>query len=96
VLAVTLVNALLSTPQLSLFLQKHRHLFVGPLLILIAMLLLGLIDLPWGSTTAAMIGYRLEILGGLRALLLSLLFALAFCPTSAALFFGSVMTSLGA
>jgi len=96
VLAVILVNALLSTPQLSLFLQKYMHLFVGPLLILIAMFLLGLIDLPWGSGTASAIGQRVESLGVWGALLLGILFALAFCPTSAALFFGSVMASVGA
>jgi cytochrome c biogenesis protein CcdA len=96
-LAFVLVNTMLSVPQVSLFLQKYMHLFLGPLLILVAMLLLGLIQINLGGGGVSEgLKRRVDALGVWGALLLGIVFALAFCPTSAALFFGNVMASLRA
>jgi len=94
--AYTLVGAviiwgLMSAPVLSNFLQKHLGQLMGPLLVLVGMVLAGLLPgLPsfGGSGT---LGRKLGDLGVIGSALLGFLFALAFCPVSAALFFGSLL-----
>jgi cytochrome c biogenesis protein CcdA len=96
-LAFVLVNTMLSVPQVSMFLQKYMHMLLGPLLILVAMFLLGFIQINFGGGGVSEgLKNRVDSLGVWGALLLGIVFALAFCPTSAALFFGNVMASLGA
>ena len=95
-LSFLLVSTALSIPQVSIFLQKYMHLLVGPMLVLMGMFLVGLIDVSWaGVGVTERLKQRIDALGVWGALALGVLFALAFCPTSAALFFGSIMTSLG-
>lgn len=92
VIGTLVVASLLSAPGLSVWLQKNMNLFLGPVLILVGMILLGLIELPaltgnglnWART-------RVEKLGLAGSGLLGILFALSFCPVSAALFFGSLV-----
>lgn len=90
-IAALLVSSLLSIPQLSLFLQKYVNQVLGPILILAGMFLVGLLQLPQvGISASARIGERLaQDFGG--SFLLGALFALSFCPISAALFFGSLI-----
>ena len=96
-LAFVLVNTMLSVPQVSMFLQKYMHLLLGPLLIVVAMFLLGLIQINLGGGgVSETLKKRVDALGVWGSLLLGIVFALTFCPTSAALFFGNVMASLGA
>lgn len=91
-LGALVVASLLSAPGLSIWLQKHLNLFLGPFLVLVGMVLLELIEVPirigggfqrirkqtdkWGIAGAGVLG---------------LVFALSFCPVSAALFFGSLI-----
>lgn len=84
-----LVGGLTAAPELSYVLQKYMNLLMGPLLIITSMVLLGLLKLPFGSGTA--IHANMERWGVFSALPLGILFALSFCPTSAALFFGSLL-----
>jgi cytochrome c-type biogenesis protein len=96
-LAFVLVNTMLSVPQVSMFLQKYMHMLLGPLLILVAMFLLGFIQINLGGGGVSDgLKKRVDALGVWGSLLLGVIFALAFCPTSAALFFGNVMASIGA
>lgn len=94
--AYTLVGALitwglLSAPLLSNFLQKHLGRLMGPLLVLVGMILLGLLPgLPAFGCSDKM-GKRIAEFGVAGSGLLGVLFALAFCPVSAALFFGSLL-----
>lgn len=91
-LAVVLVASVLSVPQISLFLQKYMHLALGPLLIIVGMFLLGLIELSMsGGGMGEGLQKRVDAMGIWGALLLGIVFALTFCPTSAALFFGSLV-----
>lgn len=92
-LGILLVYSLLSAPALSHILQKYMHLALGPILILVGMVLLELIsfNLPGFGGNERMQS-RIDSLGALGALLLGILFALSFCPVSAALFFGSLLT----
>ncbi|MCH7227921.1 aromatic aminobenezylarsenical efflux permease ArsG family transporter [Haloferula sp. A504] len=95
--AYTLVGAiitggLLSAPAVSGFLQRHLGQLMGPLLILTGMILLGLIPgLPGIGMRDGPLTRRLAQAGPAGAAGLGFLFALAFCPVSAALFFGSLL-----
>jgi cytochrome c-type biogenesis protein len=96
-LAFVLVYAALSNAQVSMFLQKYMHIFLGPVLILVGMLLLGLIQFHLGgSGVGERLQRRVEAMGVWGALLLGVVFALSFCPTSAGLFFGNLMSSVKA
>ena len=91
-LAIILVATALSVPQISLFLQKYMHLALGPILVMVGMFLLGLIRFSMGgSGISEKMQKRVDTLGVWGALLLGAVFALSFCPTSAALFFGSLI-----
>jgi hypothetical protein len=68
------------------------HLVLGPLVIVVGMFLLGLIELNMGGGGMGEgLQKRVDALGIWGALLLGIVFALTFCPTSAALFFGSLV-----
>jgi cytochrome c biogenesis protein CcdA len=91
-LAIVLVASVLSVPQISLFLQKYMHLVLGPILIVVGMFLMGLIEFQAsGSGVSEGLQKRVDRMGVWGALLLGIVFALSFCPTSAALFFGSLV-----
>jgi cytochrome c biogenesis protein CcdA len=91
-LGAALIAGLLSAPQLSVFLQKYMNKILGPILILVGMVLLELLrfGLPGG-----VVGERMQERAGKGGVwgagLLGFLFALSFCPVSAALFFGSLI-----
>jgi cytochrome c biogenesis protein CcdA len=92
VLGTVLVAGLLAAPQLSAFLQKSMNKFLGPILILVGMVLLNLFRFRLaGAGVGANLQERAGRGGILGAGLLGFLFALSFCPVSAALFFGSLI-----
>jgi cytochrome c biogenesis protein CcdA len=92
VLGTVLVAGLLAAPQLSGFLQKSMNKFLGPILILVGMVLLDLFRFRLaGAGVGANLQERAGRGGVLGAGLLGFLFALSFCPVSAALFFGSLI-----
>ena len=95
-LAVLLATTAMSIPAVSLFLQKYMHLVLGPIFLLLGMFLVGLITSSGGGAmmTAGM-QKRIDAMGVWGALVLGVLFAVAFCPTSAAWFFGLVALILG-
>jgi cytochrome c biogenesis protein CcdA len=87
-----IVSSLLSVPQVAQFLQKYMNKTLGPLLIVTGLFLLEAITLRLpGSTLSQKHHNRLVESGTPGAFLLGLVFALAFCPVSAALFFGSLI-----
>lgn len=92
VLASLLVASVLSSPTVSLWLQTNLNKFLGPLLILVGMVLLGLLTLGMqGTAISEGLRQRVDRLGLAGAGLLGLVFALSFCPVSAALYFGSLL-----
>ena len=89
--AIVAVWGLTSVPALSQFLQGGFNTVLGPILIVVGMLLCGLLELPW-SLSLAGDGLQERVGSGWWwPLLLGALFALSFCPVSAALFFGSLV-----
>lgn len=92
VLGALVVASLLSAPGLSVWLQKYLNLFLGPFLIVVGMVLLELLELPAGTGSGFIrLRTQVEKLGLAGSGLLGILFALSFCPVSAALFFGSLI-----
>ncbi|WP_028773943.1 aromatic aminobenezylarsenical efflux permease ArsG family transporter [Shewanella waksmanii] len=92
VLAALLLYGVASTPKLSHFLQTQMNILLGPVLLLVGACLLGLIRLPsssWGLSNQ--LQQHLAKQGQWGAFALGSIFALSFCPTSAALFFASLL-----
>ena len=92
-IGVILVSSLLSAPSISFFLQTYMNKVLGPVLILTGLILTGVISLNFFSGTgiSARFQKRLEKMGMAGAILMGVVFALSFCPVSAALFFGSLI-----
>jgi cytochrome c biogenesis protein CcdA len=95
-LAALLTTTALSIPVVSIFLQKYMHLLLGPIFLVLGMFLVGLITISSGGTMmSAGMQKRVDAMGVWGALLLGIVFALSFCPTSAAWFFGLVALIMG-
>lgn len=91
-LALLLVSSLLSAPTVSHALQRYMNKALGPLMILVGMVLLGLIEIRTrGSSAGERVGRRVEHWGVWGGVPLGIVLAVAFCPASAALFFGSLI-----
>jgi len=81
-----------SAPLLSDFLQRRINTFLGPILILVGMVLLGVLEFQSaGPKWLEKLQDKAAKCGLLGSLLLGVLFAASFCPLSAALFFGSLV-----
>jgi len=92
VLGVLIVGSLLSMPVLSHWLGKYMNKMLGPILIVVGMMLLGMLQFNVkGSNIGQWCQQRAEKFGLAGAFLLGVIFALSFCPVSAALFFGSLI-----
>jgi len=85
-------TGLLTVPGVSNFLQKYMNYALGPVLIVVGVILLGWlpVNLP-GFAPSDKLQKRASNSGLWGASLLGALFALSFCPISAALFFGSLI-----
>ncbi len=84
--------SLVNVPLVSYYLQMYMPKVIGPLLVLTGVVLLDLIALPFSGFVISQARVQsLKSRGAWGALLLGIIFALAFCPVSAALFFGSLI-----
>lgn len=91
-LAFVLVRGVLSIPAISIVLQRHMNQILGPLLVVVGMFLLGMLGRGVSSSVGSDEVRRRAARGGLMgAVFLGVLFALSFCPVSAALYFGSLI-----
>jgi cytochrome c-type biogenesis protein len=92
VLGVLIVKTLVDIPVLSDFLQRYVNKILGIVLILVGMVLLDLLRIPLTLPSISdNVAEKLVDKGALGSLPLGILFALAFCPVSAALFFGGLI-----
>lgn len=83
----------ISSQNISLFLQKYGDKVLGPLLLTIGLVMLDIVRLPFlkGSDKLNKLKEKLATQGYLGSFLLGIVFALAFCPLSAVLFFGMLI-----
>jgi len=92
VLGSIIISSLLSVPQVAQFLQKYMGKALGPLLIITGLILLEIITIRLPRVSLSQKHHnKLAESGAPGAFLLGFIFALAFCPISAALFFGSLI-----
>lgn len=93
VLASLIVYAGINMQGVSFFLQQYGEKMLGPLLILIGIVMLELVKLNFnfGGSRFASLQEKVAEKGYLGAFLLGVLFALAFCPFSAVLYFGMLI-----
>jgi cytochrome c-type biogenesis protein len=92
VIAMLAVTSMLSIPDIAMFLQQHMNKFLGPILIIVGLLLLDMFKFKFsGMGVSDKITRRVDRWGVWGAGILGILFALSFCPVSAALFFGSLI-----
>jgi len=95
-LAVLLTSTAMSVSGVSILLQRVMHLLLGPIFLVLGMFLVGLITITSGGTMMSEgMQKRVDAMGIWGALLLGLLFAVSFCPTSAAWFFGLLALIMG-
>lgn len=88
-----ILAGLLSVQPVANFLQQYISLFMGPILIIVGFILLELIKLNFSAGIKSdKLQDKFKDFGLLGAFLLGILFALSFCPVSAALFFGSLLS----
>jgi len=92
-LASLIVYIGLNVQAVSLFLQRYGERLIGFLLVFIGLVMLNIIKLPSlkSGDKINKIKEKLSGKGYLGALLLGVIFALAFCPFSAVLFFGMLI-----
>ncbi len=87
-----IINSLLSVPQAARFLQKYMGRALGPVLVVTGLFLLEVITIKLPAVLLSSRQHnRLSGAGAPGAFILGGIFALAFCPVSAALFFGSLI-----
>jgi len=83
----------LSIPSIANFLQHYINIILGPILILVGIILLEIIKINFSAGFASTgLHEKVKKFGLFGALLLGIIFALSFCPISAALFFGSLLS----
>ncbi len=92
VIGAILVSSLTAAPWLSRILQKYMGKLIGPIMIIVGMFLLEMLSFKnRGRNLDSRSQERIKSKGIFGAFALGSLFALTFCPVSAALFFGSVI-----
>ncbi len=91
-IAAAIAGGILSAPAFSEFVRSKLSGLIGPLLILVGMIVAGWIPLRLpGSSRFNDVGHWLAKRGMAGEFLLGVLFALSFCPASAAIFFGVLL-----
>ena len=92
VLGVLILKTLVDVPILSDFLQRYVNKILGIVLVLVGMVLLDLLRIPLPlPSVSESFARKLAEKGTFGSLPLGIVFALAFCPVSAALFFGGLI-----
>jgi cytochrome c-type biogenesis protein len=92
-LAALIVYAGLNIQAIAFFLQDYGEKLLGPFLVIMGVVMLEIIDipLPGGHGSLQKLEAYLAERGYLGGFLLGVVFALAFCPFSAVLFFGMLI-----
>jgi len=83
----------MQTQAISLFLQDYGEKILGPLLLIVGVIMLDMFKLHLFQSNDKLSGLKEKLAkkGFLGSFLLGVIFALAFCPFSAVLFFGMLI-----
>lgn len=95
VIGFLLVKSLISAPSFSFFMQKYGNQALAPVLVLAGMYMLDMFGSGFEGFNVFDLSKFKAGAGSFSSLLMGFIFALAFCPVSAALYFG-VIIPLGA
>ncbi len=91
-IAVLAVASLLSLPETSFYLERYMHKIIGPLLIVVGIILLNVLPISFSTSFMSnSVQAKAGKWGMWGSGLLGIVFAMTFCPLSAALFFGSLI-----
>jgi len=90
ILGIIIIVAGIEIPGVASFLQDFGEQVLGPLLIVVGVIMLSINRMPFslGGGRLSSLGEKVADWGMVGGFLLGALFALAFCPYSAVLFFG--------
>lgn len=92
IVGVVLIFSLAGIPATANFLQKYMNKILGPVLIVAGLFLLNILRLNFlNFSISSEKQNRLAKMGVFGSFALGAVFALSFCPVSAALFFGSLI-----
>lgn len=92
ILGFLIIKFLLGVPLVANFLQKYMNIALGPILIVVGFFLLDILKINIPNLIISQ-KHQNKLVGSgiLGAFFLGFIFALSFCPISAALFFGSLI-----
>ncbi len=92
VLGILIVSSIAGVPVVANFLQRYMNRILGPILIIVGLFLLDALSFDFsGFSISNERQHKLAGSGFFGAFALGIVFALSFCPISAALFFGSLI-----
>jgi len=92
VVGVVLISSLAGIPATANFLQKYINKILGPVLIIVGLFLLNILKTNFLNFSISLDKQNeLAEMGMFGSFALGAVFALSFCPISAALFFGSLI-----
>ncbi len=92
VLGIVIINSFFTIPIIANFLQQYMNKIIGPILLIVGLILIGVIKLNIAGFALNQEQQNSLASSGLKGcFMLGMAFALSFCPISAALFFGSLI-----
>ena len=92
IIGILVITSMAGVPLIANFLQTYMYRILGPLLLLVGLVLLGVIKLNMTGFSLSHDKQTKLAKSGLKgAFMLGVIFALSFCPISAGLFFGSLI-----
>jgi len=92
IIGIILISSLAGIPATANFLQKYMNKILGPVLIVVGFILLDIMKLKFlDFSISSERQNKLAEMGIFGSFALGTIFALSFCPISAALFFGSLI-----
>lgn len=91
IIGFLLVKSMLSVPSFSFFMQRYGNQVLSPILVLSGMYMLGMFGQGFvGFNLFDLSKFKIKT-GVVFSMIMGFLFALAFCPISAALYFGVII-----
>lgn len=85
------ISGLLAIPEASIMMQRYMNRIIGPILIIIGVFVLGLLEIGRNRGVAQRLASKGIFRGMYGSFFMGILFAMALCPVSAALFFGGLI-----